>query len=164
MSKLVLCLAIFLCFLVIGYQIHRAFRHRKQFFESLVRFCDHLTTEIGFSKRTIAQIIDAYLDNYSSQFAEVLVNYKALLDRNQDLTRGALALWGGLKSAEAQVVADFLLELGKHSAAEELEKIRKFRERFETLRQDATEKLKRDASIYFKICILLGIGVVVLLL
>jgi len=154
-----LCSGIFLCFAGIGYFIHRKYRQRKQYFDSLVRFCDNLTTEIGFSKSTIAQIIKNYADNYSLQFVQDLLNYKNLLDAREDLTREKLDIC----VKEKRVIEDFFLELGRHSVGEELAKIQKSRERFEIFRTDATEKLKRDASIYFKICILLGIGVVILL-
>ena len=162
--KMILCFGIFSAFAFLGWWIHRSFRNRKQFFESLVRFCDHLLMEIGFSRRTIVQIIDTYLDNYSPQFAGVLLQYKTLLDNREDLSRDKLTAWNGLKNAEAQNLTDFLLELGKHSVTEELEKIKTAKSRFEIFRAESTDKLKRDASIYFKICILLGIGVVILIL
>ena len=162
--KLALCAGIFGAFVFIGWWIYLGYRQRKQYFESLVRFCDNLITEIGFSKRTIAQIIGVYIDNYSPQFCTDLLGYKRLLERRENLARGKLVLWNGLRSAEKHAIGDFFLELGRHSAAEEIEKIRRFRERFDTSRTEAAEKLKRDASIHLKISILLGIGTVILLL
>ena len=162
--KLILCFGIFSAFVFIGRWIYHAFRARKQYFESLVRFCDNLVTEIGFSKKTVAQIIQTYIDGYSLQFAQDLLSYAGLLRRHEDLTHENLVLWTGLKTAERHIVTNFFLELGKHSVTEELEKIKKARGRFEAFRAESAEKLKRDASIYLKICILLGIGVVILIL
>lgn len=144
--------------------MHRGFKLRKQFFESLVRFCNNLITEIEFSKRTVTQIIDAYIDGYSPQFADMLLSYKALVEARADVTYQNMVLWDKLKHAEAQAVADFFLGLGKHSSGGELGKIRNAKLRFEAFSAEAADKLKRDASIYFKICILLGVGVVILLI
>ena len=153
-----------MCFIGVGYYVYCNFRNRKLYFASLVHFCDHLSTEIGFSKRTISQIIDTYIDGYSMQFAGNLRNYRDMLDRHEDLTADSIVLWERLNKAEADVIRGFLMELGRHSVTEELDKIRKARNRFELYLNEAADKLKRDASIYLKICILLGVGVVIVLL
>lgn len=93
------------------------------------------------------------------QFAEVLLKYSHLLARNADITRESLK-----EFIVRDDVADFFFELGKHSAHEECEKIKSARLRFENLYQNAKDKLSHEASIYFKISIILGVGVVILIL
>ena len=157
---------IFCCFVFVGVVIYRTYHARKVYFECLVRFCDALVVEIGFSKRTIAQVIDGFVADMgcNSPFRDDILGYKNLLEYNQDITRERIVLWDKLKPNEARGVVDFLLELGRHSVTEELEKIGKARARFEFNRAEATDKLKKEASIYLKISIIIGIGVVILLL
>ena len=159
-------LVVFICFVAIGWFVYRDYKLRKQFFESFLLLCDHMTTEIGFSKRTVSQIIDISIESYSPQFAQMLLGFRALLSNNQDITRENLSehMWSRLKPAERAFMCDFFMELGRHGAAEELDKIARKKSRGQVFCTAATEALKRDASIYFKICILLGIAAVILLL
>jgi len=158
-----LCGGVFLGFGALGYFIYLGYKLRYRFFESLVRFCDNLGTEIGFSKKTIAQIIDTYIEGYSADFAEVLTQYRALIEARADITRESIILPAMLKKPEQEAVTDFFLSLGRHSSAEELGKIKNAKAAFEVFRSEASERLKRDASIYFKVCILVGIACVILL-
>jgi len=150
---------IFLFFCFIAFRIRRNYKQRRDFFADFVKFCDHLTTEINFSKNTIEQVIRRYIDTYNTKFAEVLLKYSHLLAGNADITRAALR-----EFISREDVVDFFYELGKHSAAEECEKIKAARLRFESEYKVARDKVSREASIYFKICIILGVGVVILLI
>jgi len=115
-------------------------------------------TEINFSKNTVGQVIERYIDTYGPRFAEVLLKYSHLLAVNADVTRESLKTF-----IEQTDVADFFYQLGKHSADEECEKIRSAKLRFEAHLQNARDRMNKDASIYFKICIIIGIGVVIIL-
>lgn len=154
-----LCSVVFLCFVFIGFRIWRGYKQRRDFFGDLVRFCDHLTTEINFSKNTIEQVISRYIDTYNLQFAQLLLKYSHLLAKNADITRETLR-----EFITREDVVDFFFELGKHGIFEECEKIKAARLRFEALYQNAKDKLSREASIYFKISIILGVGAVILLI
>ena len=160
----ILLIGIFGCIVFIGWHIYSGYRSRKRYFESLTRFCDNLITEVGFSKKTLAQIIDGYYQNYDANFSADLLAFKALLENREDVNQQRLTLWNGLKTTEHDAVAEFIVGLGRHSVAEEVQKIKNARSRFEVFRTESAEKLKSEASIYFKVCILLGIAVVVLLL
>lgn len=159
-----LIIGIFCAIVFIGWCIYRGYRERKLYFESLTRFCDNLITEIGFSKKTLAQIIDGYHRNYDANFSADLLGYRELLEKRGDVNQKGLTWWDGLKPNERDAVAEFFIGLGRHSVAEEVEKIKTARARFDVFRAESAEKLKSEASIYFKVCILLGIAVVVLLL
>jgi len=149
---MILLLGIFLSVVFIGFQVYKGYRDRKVYFDSLCRFCDNLITEIGFSKKTIAQIIESY--SYCRNFNIDLQHFK----------ERKILLWQNLKEIEKVVIAEFLQNLGKHAVSEEIEKITNAKERFEMFRASAMEKLKTEASIYLKISILLGIGIVILLI
>jgi len=154
-----LCSGVLATFVYLGFRIRRGFKTRRDFFGDAVRFCDHLTTEINFSKNTVEQVIRRYIGTYNLAFAELLLKYSHLLASNSDITRDALK-----EFIAHDDVADFFLQLGKHSSAEELEKIKAARSRFQSHLTGASEKLAKEATIYFKICIIIGVGVVILLI
>jgi len=107
----------------------------------------------------VEQVITRYIDTYRPQFAEVLLKYSHLLAANADITREVLK--GFIQHDQ---VADFFCELGKHSCAEECEKIKSARSRFDGHLAAARERVSKEASIYYKICIIVGVGVVIILL
>jgi len=149
---------VFTGFVYAAFRIRRGYKQRLDFFQDLVRFCDHLTTEIAFSKNCVEQVIRRYIDTYNPGFAEVLLKYSHLVAGKSDITQESLRQF-----IDRDDVADFFFELGKHSSSEELEKIKSARLRFESHLTKARDKLSKEASVYFKICIILGVGVVILL-
>ena len=164
--KLLSCIAVFAAFCGIGVYIWRGYKQRKIFFENLLAFCDHLLVEISFSKNTVLHVIENYSAGYAVPFQGVLSGYQTLAFQKQDITheRIAVFMWKRLKANERTVVIDFFYELGRHGSTEESQKIQNKKIIFDTYFKLAAESLKRDASIYLKIFILLGIGAVILLL
>jgi stage III sporulation protein AB len=166
MERYVLLVGVFLLSVGVGFLIYRRFRERRNFYQSLLSFCNHLEMEIGFSKRTVSEIIGAYSDGYNKNLSKTLQEFRGMIDGRVDITRESLeaVMWSELKPEERGRLLDFLYELGRAGAREECEKIKNARSVFDDSYTRATEALRRDASIYFKICILVGIGMVVLLL
>ena len=171
--QILLLVAVFASFVSAGFYIRHYYKSRKIFFENLVSFCDHLLIEIAFQKNTILKIIDTYGDSYGHNFRNVLNGYQNLIDEKSDITRERLLEIlkqkpkfspFKLKSSEQINVADFFYELGRHGASQENTKIQSKRIIFDNFFGDSSKSLKRDASIYFKLFILFGIGAVILLL
>jgi stage III sporulation protein AB len=157
---------IFLAFVALGFSMRHKYLMRRNFYGSLLAFCNHLELEIGFSKKTVSEIITSYASSYNKHLATTLLAFQSLLDAKHDITRQNLshAIWTGLRGEEVDRVLDFLTELGRLGSHEEREKIRASRQIFSNFHACAQDALRRDASIYFKICILVGIAVVILLL
>jgi len=164
--RLLFYVAVFVCFAAIGYIIWRGYKQRKVFFENQLSFCNHLLVEISFSKNTVLHVIENYAQAYSLPFRQMLFNYKSLIDGKKDITRESINsfMWRRLKPHERAIVADFLYELGRHGPQQEREKIENKKIQFDTFHQNAATALKKEASIYLKVFILLGVGAVVLLL
>jgi len=160
------CVLVFATFCAIGYAIWRGYKQRKVYFENLLSFCDHLLVEISFSKNTVLHIIENYVTSYGAPFRDTLLKYKNLIIEKQDITRERIdtLLWKRLKSHEHTVIADFFYELGRHGSFEERQKIESKKVTFDNFFKAALESLKRDASIYLKVFIILGIASVILLL
>jgi len=166
MMQLLLSIIIFAAFATAGYLFWRRYKQRKVFFDNLLSFCNHLLVEISFSKNTVLSIIENYARGYNPAFQNVLHGYRAILENKQDVTRERLdtIMWKHLKPAERAAVTDFFYELGRHGSTQEREKIENKKLVFDTFHQTAAAALKKDANIYLKLFILLGVGVVIILI
>ena len=159
-------IGVFAAFVGLGFYIWRGYKCRKVFFQNILDFSQHLLVEISFSKSTVRSIIDRYGQSYGAHFREVLNGYQALLDEKADITRERIEtlVWKKIKKSERQCITDFFYELGRHGASEERQKIENRKITFDTFFNDADKALRRDASIYLKLFILLGVGVVIILI
>ncbi|MCL2587266.1 MAG: hypothetical protein FWE31_03440 [Firmicutes bacterium] len=162
---LILLVGIFGGFAAIGVTVYCYGRERKRFFESLSAFCRHLNTEISFSKNELARVIESYQHAYSKSFLNTLTGYKNLLDTKQDITHQTLTpyMWHRLRPEERSHVSEFFLNLGRHGAKEEIEKLESAHSHFTTLHQTAATRLKKEATLYLKLFIIMGIACVILL-
>ena len=157
--------AIFSGFVALGVFIYRNYLLRKRFFDSLLSFCSHLEIEINFSKSIIPQVIERYSHGYCKNFRAMLAGYSDLINTKQDISKENLnqLLWNKLKSHEKANVLDFLYELGRHGSSEENQKIQAKMVTFKKFHKLSETALAKDASIYLKICIIVGIASVILL-
>lgn len=164
--QIVFYIGVFACFAFIGYIIWRGYYQRKVYFNDLITFCNHLMIEISFSKNTVQHIIQTYGQSFSLQFRNTLIAYQNLINNKCDITRESIQniVWKGLKPGTKGPIADFFFELGRHGATEEMEKVQNKKVIFDKLFETASTSLKRDASIYLKVFILLGVAAVVLLI
>jgi len=158
-------IGIFAGFVAIGVFIYLSYRDRKVFFENLISFCNHLLIEISFSKNTVALIIDKYSGSYSKRFKKVLEGYRDLILSKSDITQDGLdaIMWDRLKPHEKITLVTFFYELGRHGAFEEEEKLRNKIETFKGFLETAGTAMKREASIYLKLFIIIGIASVILM-
>jgi len=162
----ILLLGVFGGFLGIGIYIFHGYRTRKVFFENLLSLCNHLLIEISFSKNTIALIIDKYSPSYSKKFREILTGYANLIRTKSDITHESIEqiMWDRLKPHERATLVGFFYELGRHGAFEEEEKLRNSIEIFKGFLENANTLYKREASIYLKLFIIMGVASVILML
>jgi hypothetical protein len=126
-----------------------------------------MLVEISFSKSTIRTIIDKYGKTYGARFTKLLSGYQEIIDKRQDITReriDGLLKKSKLKGAEKGAISDFFFELGRHGCTQEREKNESKKALFDNFFIEAQTVFKKDASIYFKLFIILGIGAVILCL
>ena len=164
--QLFILFGVFAAFVVLGVYIWFNFQSRKAFFESVVAFCNHLSIEISFSKNTIGDIINRYGASYSKQFRRTLDGYSGLLENKADITNEVVCplMWNRLKGAERANLVNFFCELGRHGVMQEQEKLETNRMTFQGFLSKATQTLQAEANVYLKLCIILGVGAVILLI
>ena len=164
--KIVLLIAIFVTFTSLGVYIYMHYRNRRRFFSDMLSFLAGFQIELNFSKNIISQVIERNHKNYSKHFRDVLTGYGNLIEGKCDITKDSLSsiMWNRLKPHESSAVTHFFYELGRHSVSEEIEKIASATALFNSMHAEACEKQKREASIYLKLCIILGLVTVILLI
>jgi len=124
-----------------------------------------MLVEISFSQNTIRNIIEMYSSGYAKHFKLLLTEYMELIDKKTDITRERITTIIDqtlLKPNETNVLVDFFTELGRHGAKEEKQKIENKKIAFCEIYKTCSEALKRDASIYLKLFIFLGVGAVII--
>jgi stage III sporulation protein AB len=164
--KLISCLAVFAGFSAIGLIIYNRAKLKVRFFDNLLMFCNNLRTEISFSLRPITQIIDSYINTYSPVFGKMLLSYRNITANKNNITREVIsaAVWDKVQQNEKETITDFLNNLGRHSVAEEKEKIDTAIQIFTAYKNNAENALKIRASLTLKLLIIMGIAGVILLL
>ena len=164
MSFLVL-IAVFGGFVSIGAIVYWYGLQRKRFFADLVAFCGHLSIEISFSKLEVAQVIGRYSNTYSGPFRRGLEGFRAMLDARGDITHEAImgVMWARLKPEEQSQVAEFLFNLGRHGSGEEIEKLATAKGHFEGALDVANARLRKEAVLYLKLFVIMGIASVIML-
>ena len=168
--KLLMLATLFASFVGFGIYIYIGYKNRKVFFENLRAFCDHMLVEISFSRHTARHVIATYGGAYGKLFRALLDAYIALLDQKRDITRDRIAeivrprALLKLREPERAAITDLFWELGRHGPVEEAAKLTARRAAFDNLCQTATAALRREASIYLKIFILIGVTAVLLAL
>ncbi|MCL2846901.1 MAG: stage III sporulation protein AB [Firmicutes bacterium] len=157
---------IFMGFTLCGVYLWRAYLTRRRFFSDTITFMGYLGIEIAFSKNQIGLVIERYGAGFCEPFRNMITAYKQIMDSRADITRDGIneILWKRLRPDERVVVADLLYNLGRHACAQEEKKLRTKNVEIARLHERAIGEMRSRASIYLKLCIILGIGVVILLL
>ena len=146
----------------LGIYIHHGYRLRKTFYDGMILFCDHMTSEIGFSKNDVVSVIDTYIESYPLSFRKTLAEYRKAIISKSDIEIRSFP--PKFSEGEKSQVDLFFKELGRHSSAEEIEKIKNRRSQFSQNLESARLKLNKDASINLKLCIILGIAGFIMLI
>ena len=164
--QLLFLFGIFGLFVVMGVYIYLNYTMRKKFFDDVLAFCNHLIIEISFSKNNLSSIIERYSQTYAKHFRSVVEGYNALLKQKHDITPESLnhIMWARLKANERQQLVNFFYELGRHGCVEEHEKLMASKQSFQNFHASSVAALRKEASIYLKLCIIVGIGAVILLI
>lgn len=110
---------------------------------------------IEFLKTPIPSIVSEFGRDKKSKVARMLESY--FLDKEKD--KNSLK---ELKKVENKDLELFLGMLGKYSQKEQIAEISKYEAKFQSLEVKTAEEEKRLGNMYFKLCVLLGIALLVI--
>ncbi len=151
--KLFLIVVINIAFACVGYFIFDNYRRKKKFYSDMVDFCGYLSNEIRFNKNDIRKIFLSLQGRFNSElegYLQAFLNYSTY---NQKL----------LNSVENDEIIAFLKSLGKFDVDGEIKNINKYQELFTKKLNNASEQERTRGSAIFKIFIILGLLVSIII-
>ncbi len=150
----------------IGYGISRYYHKRKRYFDDMILLCEKLCVDISFSKENLHSIISSSLDNYSKDFKKGAESYLEYLKNNSNEINEEMLFKKDslLKEEEKQIVLLFFRSLGRLDASNQISEINNFKSKFVAYKENAEEDNKKFGSLSFKLMLLFGVMIVIILL
>lgn len=151
-------LALICCY--IGLLIKRRYASRVTFFKSASAFCIMLSDELSMRKTPIPAVVSKFTAGRKGVFEDLLCEWaqNAKLGKNSDFDKYKL-----LKNDETKDVATFLDTLGKTDLRDQIAHVKHYKEAFDRKTTECETQSKKQGSMYFKLCVLLGIAIILIL-
>lgn len=151
-------LALICCY--IGLLIKRRYASRVTFFKSASAFCIMLSDELSMRKTPIPVVCDKFTAGRRGVFEDLLCEWarSVKLGKNADFDKYKL-----LKNDETKDIATFLNMLGKTDLKDQLAHVEHYKEAFDRKTTECESQSKKQGAMYFKLCVLLGIAIILIL-
>lgn len=148
-----------------GILVKRYYADREKFYRDAEQFAAVLSGEIGFKKTPLPAVISRFTEGKTGGFCKVLTAFSAKLSAGVQQSAAAReeAEHARLKKEEKKQLADFLSVLGTTALGDQLDGLRRAREEFGSKRAKCAEESKRLGGMYFKLAVLIGIALIVIL-
>ncbi len=155
-------LALIACY--IGMLIKRRYRDRERFYKSAYEFTQTLNTELSFKKTPIPTVAQSFLQGRKGDFEHTLEQCMQLLKEGKDsiytFEKVEIPI---LKKQEKKEVIQFLMSLGKSSLSDQLAAIGREGDAFKLKYDQCAADSKRMGGMYFKLFVLLGLAIILIL-
>lgn len=147
-----------------GVSIKRIFRIRRDtaaFFEEFVQL---LKTEVRHLKTPVAQVIELYCAGKKGTGCDML---KKFLASRADGVLTASELKGRIKSiylseADNMLIASFLFALGRYDYESELMLLERYSTQFTARKKTAEDELVKKGGMYYKLGVLMGLALMII--
>ena len=159
--KIVCLIVLFLLIIYVGYGILKYYRKRQQFYEDLIDFINCLNTEIAFLKTDLISLIGNNCHKYHNDMNDLLIRYLDNLKNNDTNFDAKMQV---LSREENMEVNNFLNSLGKTNLEEQKTCIAHYKCRFSEKKQKSDQEKEKNGVTYFKLCIVVAIGVCIVLI
>lgn len=155
-------LALICCY--IGVLIKRRYRNRTIFYKSASEYAMYMSSELTLNKTPIPAIAQKFLTGRKGDFEKVLEQSveAAREGKTFDGTYEKINI-AHLKNEEKKEVLSFLCGGGKNSLNDQLAQVSHYKEVFEAKQKKCEEDSKKLGGMYFKLCVLLGIAIMLIL-
>lgn len=151
-------LALICCY--IGVLIKKKYTARVRFFKSATEFCSMLDDELSMRKTPIPEVITKFLDGRAGDF-ESYITHRCNLSRGRNVDADYKCRL--LKNDEAKDMDTFLSMLGKTDLKDQLSHVAHYEKVFEKKTEECSEQSKKNGSMYFKLCVLCGLAIILIL-
>lgn len=153
----IICIIILFCLIVyVGYGIFCYYKKRQLFYDDLINFVNYLNTEISFLKTDLISIIDRSCNKYHKELNDLLCSYLLNLRKNNNKFSANLKV---LSNEENQTLSNFFNSIGRTNIEEQKVCIAHYKSRFSEQKLISEEDKNKNGLTYFKLCIVVGLGV-----
>ena len=148
-----------------GLLVKRHYAERERFYRDAEAFAARLKSEIASRKTPLPTIISEFCEGRKGEFARRVSAFGEKLRGGaaQDGAAKEEAEETHLRKDEKKQFADFLAALGKTALREQIAEIARAEGEFAAKRASCAEESKRLGGMYFKLAVLLGIALIVML-
>lgn len=149
----------------IGLLVKRHYAARERFYRDAEAFAAFLGSEVGLHKTPLPELIDNFAEGRKGEFAERMRAFGSRLAGGAGRERAAheTAEETGLRREEKKEFAAFLRSLGGAEFRTQLEEAARAEKMFAEKRAVTAEQSVRLGGMWFKLAVLVGIALIVLL-
>lgn len=148
----------------IGILVKNGYKENTILYKDLTEFCDSFKRELTYQKTAVIDFCTNFAVGRKGKIKGLLDEYVDELKREGQFSRDS-EKWtlAHLKKDEKQEVINFLSGLGKTPQNEQISFVEKSGELFKSRRTMAEEKEKKKGNMFFKLFVLLGVALMVIL-
>ncbi len=155
-------LALICCYA--GLLIKRRYRDRALFYKSACEYAQTMTSELTLNKTPIPVIAQKFGQGRKGDFERVLSECVELAKEGKPLDEISQKVSvPRLKAEEKKEILSFLCGSGKSALNDQLSQVAHYREKFEQRRKKCEDDSKKLGGMFFKLCVLLGIAIMLIL-
>lgn len=155
-------LALIACY--VGILIKRHYKDRTDFFASACDYVKTLISELSYKKTPIPELAAKFAAGRSGEFERALTESIALLKKGESYAAISENLRvNALRPDEKKEVVSFFTEINKSSLDDQLACCEHFKNVFEGKKAKCEADAKRLGGMYFKLCVLLGLAIILIL-
>ena len=152
-------LALIMCY--VGVLVKRRYKSRVTFFKSACEFTSALATELGMKKTPMPEIANKFLKGREGEFEKVVESWISIA-KNATAFGFDDVKTSFLKNDEKKELAEFFSSLGKTNL-DQLSHVAYYKNSFEQKRKTCEDEDKKLGSMYFKLCVLFGLAILLIL-
>lgn len=153
-------LALIACY--IGILVKRRYNRRVEFFKSACEFATFISTELAMKKTPMPDISARFLQGRAGEFERSVENWSEIAKKGKcyEFENVNVSI---LKTDEKKQLVSFFSTLGKTDLKDQLAHVGYFKNVFEQKQKTCEEESKKLGNMYFKLCVLAGIAIMLIL-
>jgi stage III sporulation protein AB len=147
----------------IGVIVKNGYRENTKLIKDLVLFCEEFKRELSYQKTSVIDFCNKFKEGKKSKISDLIEEYVKQLESvgqfSMDIDKWNLA---HLKNSEKQEVLAFLNGLGKSPTEEQISFVERNCALFKDRQKQAEENEKKKGNMFFKLFVLLGVAIMVI--
>lgn len=148
----------------IGLLIKRGYAQKVDFFKGMAEFLREFRNEITLMKTPLTEFVPRYVEGRKGQAVDLIKEYVTELNSKGKFERD-VEKWdyAHMSRGEKEEVLHLFQSLGKSDLNEQKVIVDNFEKAIQNRQNIAEENLKKKGATYFKLLVLLGIAIMVVL-